>query len=91
MIGRKPITELEGKKNLLYKELDRLDSSRTRIIKNIERAEEKIAYQEWRVNAPKVYYDHLDGYYTFEEIIEFEEFFNKEIPTFPTTELTSIC
>lgn len=91
MIGRTPKTELEGRRDLLYKKLQDLDITRNKVESDIEATVEKIARAERRVMLPKVYYEPLDDYFTAEEMIELDAFFNQKLTDFPSTELTSIC
>jgi hypothetical protein len=90
MLGRKIKTELEGKRDLLYKKLKDLDTSRNRLESDIEETVDKIAREERKTLQPKMYYDLLDEYVTVEEFIEYEAFFNQRIPDL-STDLTSIC
>lgn len=91
MIGRKPKSELEGKRDLLYKKLKDLDTSRNKLESDIEKTVDKISREDRRLTQPKMYYDLLDEYVTVEEFIEYESFFTKSIPVIPSTDLTLIC
>jgi len=91
MIGRTPKSELEGKRDLLYKKLKDLDTTRNKVELDIENTVEKIARAERRLTLPKVYYEPLGDYYTAEEVLELDAFFNQKLTDLPSTELTSIC
>lgn len=90
MIGRTSLTNLESKSRKLYKDLDTLDSQRQKLLNNIQETDNGIAYQNWRRTAPKMYYEPLQDFYTFNEIEELESFFGQKTPLTVSTELTSL-
>lgn len=91
MIGKAPKSELECKRDFLYKKLQELDKNRNDIERDIDITVERISRTERRVSQPKIYYPPLDDYFTADEYVELETFFSKETINMPSTELTSIC
>lgn len=82
---------MECKRDFLYKKLQELDKTRNKLEQDIEKTVEKITRADRRITEPKIYYLPLDEYYTAEEFIELEAFFEKKLTNLPSTDLTSIC
>jgi len=81
---------LINKRSVLYKELKDIDTKRNSLENSINCIINKISVLDEKISSPKMYYPELDNFYTADEIIELECFFNKSNNQLISTELTDL-
>lgn len=87
MIGS---VRLELRRREFLDQLAKLECTKQRLDQEINKISEKIKLQESRELEPKVFYPPLGGWYTAEEVIEYDCFFGQDVQLI-STELTSLC